>query len=244
MTRAGTAQVLARGLHTWVERVTLGPGETAGPHVHAFEQSAYLLDGSATIAVDGLAAALAPGGGAFVPAGSAHGWHAGAGGAIWLEASAPPPRERAPCDTWEVAAGPLAGGTYRACFDDPGDAPAERPTGALAVFGGTALRMLVDARLGAVLHTLFTVRFAPGASLAAHDHPFEEAYVVLEGRIDALCEGERVTLGPGDALWTGVGCLHGFENPYDAPVRWLETQAPQPPARGGFRFPADWGASP
>jgi quercetin dioxygenase-like cupin family protein len=241
VTRAGTAQVLASGLHTRVERVELAADERLGPHVHAYEQSAYLLAGSATLAVDGLSVELAGAEGGFVPAGAAHGWRAGERGAVWLEASAPPPRAGTPPDTWDAAAAALATGRYRACFRDPGDAPAGLPTAALTVFGGAALRMLVDARLGAALHTLFTVRFAPGATLAAHDHPFEEAYVVLEGRIDAIVEHERITLGPGDALWTGVGCLHAFENPYDAPVRWLETQAPQPPARHGFRFPADWG---
>jgi hypothetical protein len=37
-----------------------------------------------------------------------------------------------------------------------------------------------------------------------------------------------------------VGCGHGFSNPADRPVRWLETQAPQPPARHSYRFTRDW----
>lgn len=243
VTRAGAGGLLADGLHTRVARCSLAPGATAATHVHAFEQSAYVLEGSATLEVDGQTARLTAGDGAFVPPGAAHGWRTGGERAVWLEASAPPGRERAPGDTWTVPDVPATGTAYRARFRDPGDAPATLPTEALGVFGGTTLRMLVDARLGAALHTLFTVRFAPGASLAPHDHPFEEAYVVLEGRIDVICEGERSTLGPGDGLLTGVGCLHAFENVHDEPVRWLETQAPQPPARHGFRFPMGWGVS-
>jgi hypothetical protein len=37
-----------------------------------------------------------------------------------------------------------------------------------------------------------------------------------------------------------VGCVHSFTNPADVPVRWLETQAPQPPARHSYRFARDW----
>jgi hypothetical protein len=34
--------------------------------------------------------------------------------------------------------------------------------------------------------------------------------------------------------------VHGFSNPADRPVRWLETQAPQPPGRHSYRFTRDW----
>jgi mannose-6-phosphate isomerase-like protein (cupin superfamily) len=58
--------------------------------------------------------------------------------------------------------------------------------------------------------------------------------------VDASFDGRVVRLGPGDAAWAGVGCVHGFANPADRPVRWLETQAPQPPARHSYRFTRDW----
>ena len=34
--------------------------------------------------------------------------------------------------------------------------------------------------------------------------------------------------------------MHGFSNPAEVPVRWLETQAPQPPPRHSYRFTRDW----
>ena len=100
--------------------------------------------------------------------------------------------------------------------------------------------MMVDSDLGAQLSTMFMVQYEPGGLAGTHDHPLEEAYLVLEGEVDAQFDGERYRLGAGDGAWAGVGCVHGFSNPGDVPVRWLETQAPQPPARHSDRFTRDW----
>jgi mannose-6-phosphate isomerase-like protein (cupin superfamily) len=45
---------------------------------------------------------------------------------------------------------------------------------------------------------------------------------------------------PGDVAFAGVGCVHGFRNTGTGPLRWLETQAPQPPGRHSYRFVRDW----
>ncbi|HEY1478938.1 MAG TPA: cupin domain-containing protein [Gaiellales bacterium] len=223
-------------MHTDVARVELAGGDRTATHAHAFEQSVYVLSGSPTIELDGVAWQAGAGEGALIPVGAAHALAAERGPATWLEIAAPPARPGTPEDTWPIDAAAAHEGRSRWAFRDPGEQPATLPTDAAIRFGGSTIRMLLDAHHGAALHTLFTVRFAPGASLAAHDHPFEEAYVVLAGRVDAVADGDRITLGPGDALWTAVGCIHAFANPYDVPVRWLETQAPQPPARYAFRF--------
>jgi len=55
-----------------------------------------------------------------------------------------------------------------------------------------------------------------------------------------LVDGETYTLGPGDYCWSSVEGMHALTNRSDAPVRWLETQAPQPPSRHQFRYRADW----
>ena len=34
--------------------------------------------------------------------------------------------------------------------------------------------------------------------------------------------------------------MHAFANKAEHPVRWLETQVPQPPSRYQARFVADW----
>jgi len=49
-----------------------------------------------------------------------------------------------------------------------------------------------------------------------------------------------MVLRPGDVLWAGVGADHGFENRSSDLVRWIEVQAPQPPARHSYRFNREW----
>jgi quercetin dioxygenase-like cupin family protein len=100
--------------------------------------------------------------------------------------------------------------------------------------------MLVDQRLDAQLHTMFMVDYQPGAVAHPHDHPFEEAYYMLEGEVDVVADGDRYTLRPGDAFWTAAGCVHAFYETRGSRVRWLETSAPGPPARHSYRFERDW----
>ena len=87
---------------------------------------------------------------------------------------------------------------------------------------------------------MFMVQYQPDGVAGAHDHPFEETYLILEGATDATFDGETYRLEVGDVAWAGVGCVHGFANAGDGPVRWLETQAPQPPPRHSYRFARDW----
>ena len=111
---------------------------------------------------------------------------------------------------------------------------------ALLVYSGIAVKMLVDQRLDAQLSTMFMVDYQPGGVAHPHDHPFEEFYAILEGEVEAVADGTSYTLRPGDVFWTGVGCVHAFYNRSGGTVRWLETQAPQPPARHSYRFDRDW----
>ena len=81
---------------------------------------------------------------------------------------------------------------------------------------------------------------SPTAWPAPHDHPFEETYLFLEGEVEAQLRRRRT--GSARATWPGPasGCVHGFRNAGAGPVRWLETQAPQPPGRHSYRFVRDW----
>jgi quercetin dioxygenase-like cupin family protein len=237
-------------LHMGVAVCSLPEGDALEPHLHAAEESFFVLDGKPTLRVGGEAFHLSAGEGGLLPVGVAHGWEAPSGPARWIEVQVPRPPEDAGGfpDTFAAELGDA--GPAEAI--DPGD-PRNRhffrfdpdsrgrsPTGGTLVFGGASIRMLVDERLDAALHTLFMVEFQPGAEIRPHDHPFEEAFCVLEGEVQAEAGGELFTMGAGDFLWTGVGCRHAFRNAGDAPVRWLEAQAPQPPARHAFRFADDW----
>jgi mannose-6-phosphate isomerase-like protein (cupin superfamily) len=101
------------------------------------------------------------------------------------------------------------------------------------------VKMMVDSDLGAQLSTMFMVQYDPDGKVGGHDHPFEETYYFLEGRAEATFDGERYELGPGDVAWAGVGCVHSFRNLGGGPLRWLETQSPQPPGRHSYRFARD-----
>jgi quercetin dioxygenase-like cupin family protein len=111
---------------------------------------------------------------------------------------------------------------------------------AVLAYSGIAVKMLVDQRLDAQLHTIFMVDYQPGACAHPHDHPFEESYYMLEGEVDVVADGDRFTLRPGDFFWTAVGCVHAFYEEQGKPVRWLETSAPGPPPRHSYRFSRDW----
>ena len=111
---------------------------------------------------------------------------------------------------------------------------------ALLAYSGIGVRMLIDQRVGAQLHTVFIVDYQPTAIAHPHDHPFEEAYVFVEGEVHALVDGDELVLHPGDVLWAGVGADHGFENRSDGLVRWIEYQAPQPPLQHSYRFSREW----
>ena len=106
------------------------------------------------------------------------------------------------------------------------------------------VRMLVDELLGSRHHTLFMVEFGPqatkGRAATEHYHPFEEAYYLVAGSATGTLDGEVVDVAAGDLVWTSVNSTHGFVNEGDVPVRWLEVQAPVPPASDAFYFPKDW----
>jgi quercetin dioxygenase-like cupin family protein len=100
--------------------------------------------------------------------------------------------------------------------------------------------MLVDRDFGASQFNLFVLEYAPGGLIKEHDHAFEEAFVFLSGEIEAVLDGQPYTLRGGDYCWSGVASMHTLVNRSDAPVRWIETQAPQPPSRHQARFVGDW----
>ena len=111
---------------------------------------------------------------------------------------------------------------------------------ALLVYSGITVKPMVDSDLDAQLSTMFMVQYDPDGVAGAHDHPFEETYYFLEGQAEAVLDGKRYELGPGDMAWAGVGCVHSFRNLGGGPLRWLETQSPQPPSRHAYRFARDW----
>jgi quercetin dioxygenase-like cupin family protein len=232
-------------------------------HVHSYEESLYVLDGEVVVQTPGEAVLLGPGDYALVPVGVPHSLRGDGAEARWARLSAPTPRPEHGGDTYLVDGLPdteprrvdvrdprtrryghiapehLVAGTVTT--DTLAVSASQRS--ALSVYSGDAgisLKMMVDSDLGAVLSTMFMVQYQRSGFAGPHDHPFEETYLIVEGAVEGTFDGTTYELGVGDVAWAGVGCVHGFRNVSDAPVRWLETQAPQPPPRHSYRFARDW----
>jgi quercetin dioxygenase-like cupin family protein len=248
-------------VHTGFDLCELAPGGRLDAHVHSFEQTVYVLDGAGELRTGEAAAALRPGDYALLPVGVPHAWrNTGDRPVRWASMSAPQPRARFDGDTLAV---PAPAETAAAPVDvrdprtrsfghiDPQNMDVDKQTQdrlavsasmrtALLAYSGITVKMMVDSDLGAHLQTMFMVQYQPGGFAGPHDHPLEETYLILEGETDAVFDGETYRLGPGDVAWAGVGCVHEFSNPGDGIVRWLETQAPGPPARHTYRYRRDW----
>jgi quercetin dioxygenase-like cupin family protein len=247
--------------HMALTLVSLSGGHVDA-HLHSFETGFYVLDGEPVLYLDGRGVQLEPGACGVIPVGVPHAFRAEAP-ARWIEMAAPRPRPDG-SDTFFLGATPA---TPPEPLDvrDPrnrnlfllGDgqmdldvlkrgaavgAPTVSASMATAVlaYSGIAVKMLVDQRLDAQLHTMFMVDYQPGAVAHPHDHPFEESYYMLAGDVDVVADGDRHTLRPGDVFWTATGCVHAFYEVQGAPVRWLETSAPAPPPRHSYRFERDW----
>jgi mannose-6-phosphate isomerase-like protein (cupin superfamily) len=119
----------------------------------------------------------------------------------------------------------------------------------LLVFSGIAIKMLVDQRLDAALLTMFLVEYQPGGVIHPHDHPFEETYYILDGEVDAIADGKRYVLTPGDVFRREVKHFEmvSLKVLWSRVEHWYrasrgkgnigETAAPH--KRGGFRKIAD-----
>jgi quercetin dioxygenase-like cupin family protein len=257
-------------VHTELAVGALASGGWLAPHVHSFEEALYVLDGELILELDRRVHRLVRGDYAAMPVGLRHTLaNTGDRPVRWLSLNSPqrlgPDAGRK--DTFfeaqpDVAA--LDAASTRPPFGDPtlrlvghydGTPPqlealavndaarGRRPAGmdtALLAYSGISVRMLVDRAFGADLVTMFTVDYEIGGAAQAHDHPFEETYFFLEGRCEGEIDGTTYQFGPGDVVFAGVGSVHGFYNVGTERVRWIETQAPQPPARHAYRWVASW----
>lgn len=253
-------------VHMGVGLSALKAGGRIDTHLHSFEESFYILEGEPTLILDGRGYPLVPGACGLVPVGVQHAWLGPAKGtAKWIDMMAPQPRpEGGEEDTYFLGPPPKVEVTdldirdprsrhfFRMAEDDivvdklkigaRADAPkvSASMNTALLAYSGIALKMLVDKRLDAQLHTMFMVEYQPGGVAHPHDHPMEETYVILDGEVEAVGDDKRYMLRKGDVFWTGVGCIHAFYNTSKRTVRWLETQSPPLPDRHGYRFSRDW----
>ena len=253
-TRAVYVDRAVGSVHMGAGICRLEPGGVIQPHLHSFEENFYVLEGSVIGHIGDQAYAFSAGHYGLISTGIKHTWrNAGDQPVRWLEMQAPQPRPiEYGRDTFFVggevptpAAPPEPANFANNLLGYFDESQLPRPGGPSQMEGfnpttGVALKMFVDRSFGAVHQTLFLIQYLPGAKIDPHDHTFEESYFIISGHVRAIADGQSYNLGPGDAIWTGVGCIHSFANVGDEPVRWIETQAPLPPAKEVFRFERDW----
>jgi quercetin dioxygenase-like cupin family protein len=220
-------------------------------HVHSFEETFYIMEGSLAVQIGDAAYTVGPGSFGLIPTGTKHAWRAiGSQPSRWVEMQAPQPRQPDyGRDTFFVGgdfpAQPAAPGPDTKLLGHFDETQLPKPGAPSEMEGfnpttGVAIKMFVDRSFGAVHQSLFLIQYMPGAKIDPHDHTFEESYFIVSGEVEATADGEKHHLGPGSVIWTGVGCIHSFANVGAEPVRWIETQAPLPPSSEVFRFERDW----
>jgi quercetin dioxygenase-like cupin family protein len=251
----------AGGVQMGFRLARLEPDGSVDYHVHSFEESIYVVAGHLGLDTTEGSYLLGPGDYALLPVGTTHALrNITDTAASFAEMKAPLPRERFGYDT---QFSPSLATTDPVPIDvrdprnryfghiepenmDPAQQTQDRLAlsasmrTALLVYSGISVKMMIDSDLGADLSTMFMVQYEEGGFAGAHDHPLEETYLILDGEVEASFDGKSYQLGPGDVAWAGVGCVHEFRNVGSGRVRWLETQAPQPPPRHSYRFARDW----
>lgn len=249
------AVLMDRGLgsvHIGYDLCRLEPGGRIERRVAAYETAIYVTDATLDVWRDGRELKLVAGDFALIPTGTP--WalrNTEKAAATWAEVMAPQPKSPGGWqDTFKLGAAPWSDkGAARPDLSDPCLRLASHFDGRMPasfhVHGdltGFSIRMLMDKEFGTVHQHMFVIEFADGGLCNHHDHPFEEAYLLLDGKVDIVFDGASYVLEPGDFAWTAVGSRHAFFPKKGQPVRWLEIQAPQPPVREWIRWHERWEA--
>jgi quercetin dioxygenase-like cupin family protein len=188
----------------------LEPGGRVDTHVHSFEESLYVVEGTLTVDTPEGSHQLVAGDYALVPLGMSHAFrNTSSEVASFSEMKAPLPRERFQFDTQFPP--PVANSEpvlidvrdprnrYFGHIEPENMDPAMQTQDRLAqsasmrtallVYSGISVKMMVDSDLGADLSTMFMVQYEQGGFAGAHDHPLEEAYQILAGEVEATFDG-------------------------------------------------------
>jgi quercetin dioxygenase-like cupin family protein len=231
-------------VHTGFGIAELEPGGRLPAHVHSYEDTLFVLEGEGVLDTADGAFVLRPGDYGVMAIGAPHALRNVSHATLrWANMVAPQPRARCAYDTYAVPALPERDPVPVDVRDprtrsfghvDPAGTDPHLVDGALAV------TPMIDQGLGAHQLAISMVRLAPRSVVDAHDHPYEEAFLILEGEVEATFAEESIRMGPGDVAWAGVGCVHAFANAGPGIARCLATQAPQSPVRDADRVARHW----
>lgn len=99
---------------------------------------------------------------------------------------------------------------------------------------GTQLRFLCAADETDSAWSLMEVEMPKDAGPPLHEHPWDEAYYVLDGDVRFKIGADERLVSAGDFIYAPGGTLHGFQGASDRPARMLIFDAPAH-AEGFFR---------
>ena len=99
---------------------------------------------------------------------------------------------------------------------------------------GTRLRFLCLPDETGGTFSLMEAVMPLGSGPPPHEHPWDEAYYVVEGEVDFVLGGDARRVGAGDFLYAPGGTVHGFKGASASPARVLVFDAPAA-AEGFFR---------
>jgi len=91
---------------------------------------------------------------------------------------------------------------------------------------GMPLTMLCEASETGGNWSLFEEEVPLGMGPPPHRHDWDEAYYILEGKVDFTIDGQTVSSIQGDFNYLPGGTIHGFKGASDLPARVLIFAAP------------------
>ncbi len=105
-------------------------------------------------------------------------------------------------------------------------ADADSPTLPHIGLVGDTYTVLLSGKDTAGQYCLIDMLIPPGGGPPPHRHDFEESFTVLEGSIEAVFRGNRVTVRAGNTLHIPANAPHQFQNKSKGTVRLLCICAP------------------
>jgi mannose-6-phosphate isomerase-like protein (cupin superfamily) len=75
---------------------------------------------------------------------------------------------------------------------------------------------------GGVGITFLLVDAPPGRGPSLHKHPYEEVFIVQEGRATFVMDGDELEVGAGDIVVVPADVPHRFVNSGDGPLRQVD----------------------
>jgi quercetin dioxygenase-like cupin family protein len=91
---------------------------------------------------------------------------------------------------------------------------------------GAGVRFLCGADKTEKSWSLMEVELPKRAGPPPHDHPWDEAYYVVQGEVRFTLAGREQVFRPGDFVYAPAGTVHGFQGESERPARVLIFDAP------------------